>query len=181
MSGPTRPTPPPLPTADQVPSELLGLKRWVGWQAVWDSSRKKWKKPPRSPVTGECIGANTPKEGKTDWSSHWLTFDEARAGAIKHKLDGIGFVFVAADGYVGIDFDNCVKDGVIDPVVLSWLQWFTGAYVEFSPSRAGIHIIGRGAIAKAVSATPLSKTSEATWEIYCTDRFFTVTGLAVRA
>src|SRR5579863_7950789 len=91
---------PPLPVADSVPRELRKLKRWVGWRAVWDEAKKGYRKPPHSPVTGEAIGA------VAKWASHWLTFDEAIDGAIKHHLDGVGFVFQETDGYAGVDFDD---------------------------------------------------------------------------
>lgn len=173
MGDNTRPTPPAFPTAAQVPSELLGLKRWVGWQAEWDSSNEKWRKPPHSPVTGEKIG---PVEKNAE---HFLPFEQALAGAMQHGLDGVGFVFIKDDGYIGIDFDNCVKDGVIHPVVANWLKWLP-TYMEISPSGTGIHVIGKGKIAKALTATPLPGADGATVEMYSHSRYFTFTGRVIR-
>lgn len=169
MSAATRPTPPPFPTADQVPAELRSLKRWIGWRAEWNENKSKWMKPPASPVTGEGIGATE------KYIDHFLTFDEAVAGAEKNSLDGVGFVFMAADGFVGIDFDDCRIDGIVQPEVLAWLKWFP-TYAEISPSGSGVHAICRGAIAKSLTATRLSEHSDATCEAYCTGRYFTFTG-----
>ncbi len=168
-TGQERPAPPPLPTAKQVPVELRTLKRWVGWRAQWDESKGKWRKPPCSPVTGEAIGA-VPK-----WAEHWLTFEEALAGAERHALDGVGLVFTGEDGLVGVDFDDCRDEGVLRPEVESWLRWLP-SYAEVSPSGAGVHVIARGRIPKAVTAQPLPNGDGATVEMYATGRYFTFTG-----
>lgn len=165
-----RPVPPSLPTADNVPAELRHLKRWVGWRAQWDESKKKWKKPPHSPVTGKGIGA------VEKYIDHWLTFDEAIDGVHKHGLDGVGFVFKDGDGYVGIDFDDCrTTDGTLDPAAAAWLRWFP-TYTEISPSGTGIHLICKGKLSKALTATPLVLNGSAKVEMYSKDRYFTFTG-----
>lgn len=157
----------PLPTPDQVPSELRPLKRWCAFRFEYDPSKKKFRKPPASPVTGEAIAA-------TDkYKEHRRTFDEALEGARKFQCDGLGFVL--GDGYIGIDFDDCRQGDVIDPAVQNWLQWFP-TYQEVSVSGTGIHCIGKGKIAKAVTATEVVKGGRATWECYAKDRYFTFTG-----
>jgi hypothetical protein len=169
MSEPTRPTPPPFPTADQIPSELLHQPRFTAWQPVLDE--EKWRKPPHSPVTSERVG---PVEKNAE---HFLPFEEALAGAKRHNLDGIGLVFFKADCLVFIDIDDAInEEGVTDPEVKTWLQWFSPTWVHESPSGTGYHIIGRGKISKALPATPLSKTSTATVEMYAWDRYATLTG-----
>lgn len=167
-TGQERPAPPPFPSADSVPSELRPLKRWIGWKGVWDDSKKKWRKPPHSSITGEAIGATE------KWAEHWVTFDEALAGAQERELDGVGFVFKKGDGFVGVDFDDCVADGEITPEARSWLNWFP-SYTEYSPSGAGVHIICRGELDRALTAKPLAH-GVATAEAYGSDRYFTFTG-----
>jgi primase-polymerase (primpol)-like protein len=113
-------------------------------------------------------------------AEHFLTFEEALEGTKKHHLDGVGFVFLREDGFVGIDFDDCRdQQGVIHPTVVTWLRWFP-TYQEVSPSGTGIHIIGRGKLAKALNATPLEKESGVTVELYAWDRYFTFTGQEVK-
>jgi hypothetical protein len=165
-----------LPDASQIPAELRGLKRWVLFTLVWDDSKQKNKKPPHSPITGEAIGATEKHK------DHWVTFDEAIAAARRFSNDprfprgvGVGLVFVEADGYVGIDFDDCVVDGKIHPEVERWLRWFP-TYKEFSPSLTGVHFICKGRIAKALTATPVPNGGGAKCEMYADGRYFTVTG-----
>lgn len=162
---------PQFPAPEQVPPELLHLKRWVGYLTKWDESKKKWKKPPHSPLDGSAIGA-TPK-----YAEHFTTFAEAVAGVQKHGLDGVGFVFVEGDGYAGIDFDNCIDPdtGEMDPAVAQWLKFFATTYVEESPSGTGCHIICKATIPHAVTAKPIGNQG-ATVEIYSKDRYFTFTG-----
>jgi putative DNA primase/helicase len=167
-----RPVPPALPTAAQVPPELRPLKRWCAWQARWDEAKGKWRKPPFSPVTGEGVGPVSKN------AEHFLDFDAALAGSKHHHLDGVGFVFLREDGYCGVDFDDCRKDGIIHPEVVTWLRWFP-SYKEVSVSGTGVHVIGRGKLIKALGATPLSKDSGITCEAYAWDRYFTFSGIAL--
>jgi hypothetical protein len=158
-----------------VPPELLSLSRWVHFHLVWDESKKKHRKPPVSPKTGEAIGA---AENHYD---HHVTFAEAELATYKfrQKSDGNGFVFRAEDGFVGIDFDDCVQHGVIHPEVIKWLKWFSVSYQEFSPSGDGIHCIVRGKIPMALTATALPNTDGVTVEMYSTGRYFTFTGMKI--
>jgi hypothetical protein len=169
-----KPVPPPFPTADLVPKELKGLKRWIGWKAEWDEEKQKWNKPPYSALDGFPVGdVPKSKDGK-DNTLRWLTFDEALAGAQKHKLDGVGFIFVKDSGYVGVDFDHCRKDGVICDAVQNWFAWFP-SYTEVSPSATGIHILCKGTIPKALKADlPASDGTKV--ECYSKGRYFTFTG-----
>ena len=160
----------PLPTADQIPEELRPLKRWVLWKPTWDESKQKFRKPPHSPLTGEGIGATKKYE------SHFVTFDEALVAAHKHGL-GVGFVFVDGDGYVGIDFDDCLENGTLSKSVETWpSRWFGNSWCEASPSGNGLHLIIKGKLRHTVGSTPLSASDSAKVEIYDRDRFFTVSG-----
>jgi hypothetical protein len=159
---------PPFPIPDNIPAELRALKRWCGFKLVWNGAQNKFKKPPFSPVDGSGIGAIE------KYIDHFLTFDEALAGAEHHHLDGVGFVFVDGDGYVGVDFDHCLTDGNLDAEVKTWLQWFP-SFKERSISGTGIHIICKGNLAKSVS-TPFPNAPGVTVELYSYDRFFTVSG-----
>lgn len=169
MTDVPQPALPPIPSAEQVPAELRGLKRWVGWRLHWEESLKKWRKPPHSPLTGKAIGPSL------DWAEHFLTFDEALVGVMKHHLDGVGFIFAEGDGYVGIDFDDCRKDEQIHPEVVNWLKWFP-SYQELSPSGTGVHILCKGIIRKALKSTQLPKGDGASVEMYAQGRYFTFTG-----
>jgi hypothetical protein len=166
-----RPTSPPFPTADKVPAELLPKPRFTGWKKVWDESKQKDRKPPHSTVTAEGVG---PVEKNAE---HFLPFEGAVAGAKRHNLDGIGLVLFKDDSLVFIDIDDGIRDGITDPEVKDWLRWFSSnAWIHESPSGTGYHIIGRGKIPRNLTATPLSKTSPATIEMYGWDHYATLTG-----
>lgn len=155
---------------DNIPAEIRGLKRWVVWKAQKDEGRDKVRKIPCSPLTSEAIGA------VERWMEHWVTADEACAAAIERQFNGIGFVFKERENCVGVDFDDArdATTGSIDPVVSDWLRWFP-SYTEVSPSGTGIHVIGKGHISRALTATALPN-SKATVEIYSDGRYFTWTG-----
>src|SRR6266446_8902701 len=160
-----------LPTDRDIPPGLLNEKRWLIWKAEWDSSGK-FKKPPRSPFTGQKIGATE------KYLSDFGTFAEARAAAEKFNSSGLGFVFLRGDKRVAIDFDHCIKtiaeehdvpgghvksnSPAINREVWPWLdQWFANTYQEVSPSGDGSHVICLGELpgGKAVTATELPKSN----------------------
>jgi putative DNA primase/helicase len=115
------------------------------------------------------------------YSDHWLPFADAWPGVLHHGLEGPGLVIRKEDGLVGVDFDGCVVNGVIDAgVMTTWLQgWFVNTYSEFSPSGTGIHVLGLGKIRKSLTPTPLPESNGVKVEVYNKDRFFTFTGKPV--
>jgi len=154
----------------QIPSELRSLK-WCAYKLVYNKDKKKFDKPPYSPVNGSAIGATK------KYVEHFVKLDEAIAGIAKHKLNGPSFVFLESSAYVGIDFDDAVTDGVVHPEVLNWInKWFRGAYVEISVSGTGVHIICKGELAHAVGKTPLPNAKGVTVEMYVDGRHFATTG-----
>src|ERR1700692_4591693 len=133
-----RPVPPPLPTADQLPPELVALPRWISWRYEWKDD--DWAKMPESPVTGE----------RKDWPNASVTFEVACAGAQRLEADGVGFNPIAADRYVFLDFNDCLKDGVLDPEVAMWLNHFPG-YKEVTPRGTGIRVVVKGWLPRNVT------------------------------
>ena len=164
----------PLPC---VPAELKTLNQWVLWKAGM-----RGNKPTKIPkqITG--------KNAKTDDASTWTDYpsvvaalqeDHAKAFRITdRRFDGIGFVFTASDPYTGIDIDNCIVDGKLQPWAKEILDRLEGvAYIEVSPSGDGIKIWTR---AKLPAITKhkvfINKTTREAVEAYDTVRYFTVTG-----
>lgn len=140
-----------------VPEQLKAFPRWVTYKIEHKDGRKT--KIPYNPNTGERAKAGQPRT--------WGRFEEAVSALNTGKYDGIGFEF-HKDGFVGIDFDNCIENGVLNEWVSSWVARFN-SYVEYSPSGTGVHIICEGYLPdKAI------KRPEA--EMYDCGRFFTVTG-----
>ena len=162
----SRPVPPPIPEAAQLQPVLTELPRWLIWRYEWKDG--DWAKMPESPVTGERKG----------WPDATVTFDEARAGALKREADGLGFNPIAADGFVFLDFDDCIVDGTLDPEVALWLRHFPG-YVEVTPSGTGLRVVVRGRLARNVTNHPLpgSRVGSSV-ELYSgkSNHFVTITG-----
>jgi hypothetical protein len=89
-------------------------------------------------------------------------------------LDGIGFVFTQQDPYCGIDFDGWVSnEGEIGQWAADKIQRL-GGYAEFSPSLTGIHVIVRAKL----PGTGRNNRARGI-ELYDSQRFFTVTGIAL--
>ena len=135
----------------RLPTELTKLKQWVCWG--WEEMPLK---KPMNPNTGYGAKAGKPET--------WGTFGEACIAPCK----GVGFEFVDNGGIVGIDFDNCVKDGKVSSWVEEYIQLFN-SYTEYSPSGTGIHILCNGKLPGAAI-----KTEKA--EMYDHGRYFTMTG-----
>lgn len=166
-----RPKAPPLPTAADVPPELLPLKRWVGWRYAINKDRTKWTKIPVAAFSGHALGVSR------DWEHQWVDFPRAVAGAAKLKLDGVGFVFVEGDGFTGIDFDKCrdPETGLFRAAAKTWLDHLT-TYAEISPSGTGAHAIARGTLPGPGNKQPLPEDVFVAVEMYDHARYFTFTG-----
>lgn len=134
-----------------IPAELKILNQFVGHK----------NKIPIDLKTGKNASSVDP--------STWVNYYFALSNFEKWKCDGIGFVF--RPPYVGIDLDDCVIDGKINPFgeeVVTKMQ----SYTELSPSKTGIHIICKGQIPRSVKRKEI--------EIYTEGRFFTMTGNVIK-
>ena len=138
MSQPT----PSLPPIGQVfnganiPPELRALRRWAVWKAVWNEGREKYDKIPYSP---QHYGLSTKKV------SEWGDFETASKVLALNptRYSGLGLVLTGLKGMVGIDLDECRKDGHIAP----WAREIVdnmASYTEVSPSGNGLRILVKG-------------------------------------
>lgn len=127
-------------------------------------NEKKYTKVPYSP-------SNPQMKARTDDPSTWSDFAKAVIVAQDSGWTvGIGFVFIDADPYVGIDLDKCrdPATGSIEDWALEIIRKLN-SYTEISPSGTGAKIIIRG-------TKPGPKCRKGNIEIYETGRFFTLTG-----
>jgi len=162
------------PQFEEFPDELRALKQWVMWRYVWKDEQKVWAKLPLQP-NGEAASTTDPATW-SNFDSVVLAFNQ-RVG----YFSGIGFVFTRESGYVGVDIDNAVEwteiDGVKCPVFGDWIKRTIAkigeTYVEYSPSRTGVHLIVKANPKQAV------KFTEGGFEIYAEGRYFTMTGDAI--
>lgn len=150
-----------------LPVQLTDVKQWVCYKAI--PRNGKITKVPVNPHNVKPIDCNIER--------NWLTFNDAvSAVAINEAITGIGFVFTENDSFVGIDIDGCVdENGNLSNVAEDIVNLFKGkAYIEFSPSGKGLHII---TIGKKNGTS--SKNATLGLEIYDKKRYFTVTGDAL--
>ena len=143
---------------DNIPEELRALPQWVCFKKV---SRENGhiSKEPRNPKNGYGAKAND--------RNTWTDFDTAVKAVEKWNLDGVGFEF--ANGYVGIDLDHVLENGqIVDPAAADIIR-SVKSYTEVSPSGTGLHIICKGQL-------PAGSNRKGNIEMYCTGRYFTMTG-----
>jgi primase-polymerase (primpol)-like protein len=147
--------------ANYFPAELLQRAQWICWRR--EVRRGRPTKIPYSPIHLRGASSTAPDT--------WGEFSKAAAFyLLRQELDGLGFVFSAGDPYWGVDLDKCIdlETGEIAAWALGIVERL-GSYTEFSPSRAGLHIIGRGTL-------PGAGLKRGSVELYDRARYFTVTG-----
>jgi len=131
----------------RAPDALRDLKGWLVWH---------WRQKPGSPkpskmpyyVSGKV---RTGTHGSEADRANLVTFEEAKAFAEKNDFAGVGLALMPEFGITALDFDNCVKDGVIDPRVE---ELTAGTYAELSPSGNGIRAFVRGESPDHKDSTP---------------------------
>jgi hypothetical protein len=143
-----------------IPPELQALPRWVNWR------NEAGRKIPYDPKLTNGRASSTDPET-------WSTFEQARTAYEEREGDtdaftGVGFV-LNGDGLVGVDIDHCDTD----PAALQLLDELGAAYVEVSPSGAGLRAFG---YAEGLTAGCKGTYNGQSVELYSTGRYLTVTG-----
>jgi len=137
---------------------LKSYKNWVCWGRGYKDG--KLDKTPYQP---------NGLPAKSNDKSTWSTYEEC---VNARGFNGIGFQFDIESGIVGLDFDHCVADGVIDARVSRIINHIN-SYTEFSPSGNGIHILLIGTPSET-GRFPIADDLD--MEVYNTHRYFTITG-----
>lgn len=170
----------PHPTVnfDVIPEQMRRVRRWILWRDT--AGRKR-------PFT--VAGSSADSTDPATWSS----FADALAAFQSGTYTGLGFVL--GDGFAGIDLDDVrnPETGYLHSHA-QWLIGVAGSYAEVSPSGTGVKIFGAGLWAgfipglvprkEASGTTELRETSaknrrpfaDGEIEVYCDQRYFTVTG-----
>lgn len=131
----------------RAPDALRDLKGWLVWRWVRRPDRPKALKMPYY-VSGPVRKYT---HGSTEDRALLVTFEEAKKVADQHDFAGVGLALMPEFGITALDFDNCVKDGVIDPRVE---QLTIGTYAELSPSGTGVRAFMRGESPDSKDSTP---------------------------
>jgi len=151
----------------RVPHDLRAGTLFVAWR--YEERGGKLTKVPVDVATGRGAATDNPKT--------WTTLDRAIAYLERNAAaSGVGRVFVAGDGFAGVDIDHCLIDGEI----VGWARPYVDAldtYTEISPSGAGVKLWLRGAIADG-RGRKRGNLGDGTGaiEVYDRLRYFTLTG-----
>ena len=144
------------------PRELAALPQWVCWHLEPDPKGGKARKVPYNPTTGRKASSTDPKS--------WVPLEQAVVAQQQYHYKGLGFVFTAEGGVVGVDIDHCLEQGALSQIASEIVQRYP-TYTEVSPSGTGLHLFYRGTMtAKG------NKNSDTGVEMYAHSRFFTMTG-----
>lgn len=133
------PTPPPSTprTKSKFPDAIAALRtlpRWITWRTIDNPGGRPTKRPDASTLR----------------PAEWTTLDNLEP-AERSANAGVGFVFTSTvtlqiDGapahVLALDLDACVHDdGTLSPWADELLANYPGTFVEFSPSRRGLHVL----------------------------------------
>ena len=93
---------------------------------------------------------------------------------VKDQYGGIGIKLV--DNLLGIDLDHCIDNGIIKDWAKEIIAHFKHAYIEYSPSKHGFHILllFNGAYDK--KSYYIKHGDIEVYSALATNRYLTVTG-----
>ena len=121
----------------EAPAAIRDLAAWVIWRFEDNPNGSKPRKVPYYANGGKRHG----EQGGPKDVANLVTFDAAKAAAVRRGYDGVGFAALPQFGICALDFDNCITDGKIHPQVEALL---VDTYAEFSPSGQGIRLFFKG-------------------------------------
>jgi hypothetical protein len=121
----------------QCPDLLRSLPGWLIWRYEHVDGEPKPRKVPYYTSGSKRHGV----QGRPEDRQQLTTFDAARTAAMRRGYDGVGFCPMPEWNITALDFDNCIRDGGLDPDVESVVA---GTYAEWSPSGQGVRAIVRG-------------------------------------
>lgn len=128
----------------------------------------RWVRRSRSKVPLTIAGRAASSTDPATWSS----FRAAKASAA-----GVGLGFVLnGDGIVCLDLDHCLPGGVATRAVEILLASLPETFIEVSPSGEGLHVFGRGLVARGRRL----RRDGVNIEVYGQGRYIAMTGQRFR-
>jgi putative DNA primase/helicase len=158
---------------DNVPQKLAERERWVCWRYTWKADREEWTKLPIDAATGKAASS-------TD-ESKWSSFEAALAyyKRADRTIDGLGYVVGEDDLFVGIDLDDVIANGDLEPWAKATVE-DVPTYWERSPSGTGLRGFGVGLLPDGGTRADVEGETGHI-EMYETGRYLTVTGHRLEA
>lgn len=155
-----------------VPGELREINNWVRWKLGSRTGTDKPTKLPHHWSVNRLASVDDPRT--------WGRFEHARQWLGWGEMAGLGFVFSAGGGLVGIDLDGC-RDSRSGEITGEWareiLGRFAATYAEVSPSGSGIKLFCRARLPTDRSGKKIAMPGDHCGiEVYQRSRFFCVTG-----
>jgi len=142
-------------------------KIWVLWKSEV-RNEKKTKIPYYIKNDALTLASSTDPDTWSDFH----TLNKIIKGKPKDK--GIGIVFEPTVGIIGVDFDKCVTDGVIDKAIIKFVNK-AKTYCEYSPSGTGIHLLFQSSEPIKLEKNKHYITDIISIETYTWGRYFTFT------
>lgn len=103
-----------------------------------------WKKEVRNglptKVPYQAPGQYASSTDPTTWNTYENLVEKYYKTNKFTNEKGIGIVFENTANVIGIDFDKCVVDGVLNPTVEEFVS-NANTYTEYSPSGTGLHLL----------------------------------------
>jgi hypothetical protein len=146
------------------PNELKEREQWILYKTELNFRANQMTKVPYD-IYGNKASTTAPEK----WSDFTTAVTTLNNGG---NYAGLGFVFTEQDNLVGIDFDNCIKDGVIDTTVHEWIHKLN-SYTEYSQSGNGLHVILQANL--DTSYKNVGSINKIKVEVYNKSRYFVMT------
>jgi primase-polymerase (primpol)-like protein len=116
-----------------LPAEMQGERRFVVWRAEPSEATGK---PTKVPYVASK--SRTERKASSTNSGTWRTLEAALdCYESSGRWDGIGYM-LHGSGRVGLDLDDCIRDGLLHPEARAVAELFPEGYWEVSPSGKGI-------------------------------------------
>ncbi len=150
-------------TYENLPKELKEKKIFCLWKYEKDKNGRLTK-PPYSAVSGKKAFVNRIDD--------FTCFDEAFSKI--NSYDGLGIKLV--DNLIGIDLDHCIENEVITDWAKEIISHFPKTYIEYSPSKTGLHILMKSDTTFDKGKYYMKRGDIEVYSALSTNRYLTVTG-----
>lgn len=153
-------------------NELSDKKIWCAWRKEPTKKQDGTQdigKIPYNPIANKRLHG---KKGSPEYMNQLTDYETVNSVFKAGNYDGVGCVM--QNGYIGLDIDHCIHDGIVSTEGEEIIRMFN-SYTEISPSGNGIRIIAKGI--KHGEKTRRSYNGQ-TYEIYDSPKgnYLTITG-----